>query len=80
MSWVLFPLVMPSLSPVHLALFASGALIGAGAAVYTTKPNNNQLTPPVDAQPTNLPSKLQPTPTKSPIHSPQDTVRFGFPG
>lgn len=66
------------LSPLHLAVFASGAAIGAGsAAVYASQTNKKDNVARAQPQPVSTPT----IPTRSTsIHTPQDVIKFGFPG
>ncbi|TIC18544.1 hypothetical protein E3Q13_01887 [Wallemia mellicola] len=66
------------LSPLHLAVFASGAAIGAGSAAFyasqTNKKDNLAVAPPQPASTPTIPTK------STSIHTPQDVIKFGFPG
>lgn len=71
---------MPFLSPIHIAAFTSGAVVGAGSAYYYGNKKGVEgvkvgVSTPV---PATTPNPI-PTPVNS-IHSPQDVIKMGFPG
>ncbi|EOQ99237.1 hypothetical protein E3P92_02800 [Wallemia ichthyophaga] len=76
---------MPLLSPIHIAAFTSGAVLGAGSAYYygskSVEGVKLSASPPTPVPATNTASipTQAPTPVNS-IHNPQDVIKMGFPG